>query len=701
MSTSHYSIHFAVGLSFALALLVRPAHAEQLSYVPLAEPCRLLDTRTSSYGPGPLTAAHGVYLFGTASADISSASQNGNSDGCRIPDGVAAISVNMNMLSTTASGNISTWSADTGPTAPNIGTGVYNPTVDSPAAGQVQFNTGYTTVPVGSPGSDKAGRFYLRVANGQLDMTMNVVGYWLPLRYMAGTGLNLNDFTFSVAPTYRLPQSCTANQIPQWDGTAWTCGSVGPSYTAGTGLALSGTSFSIAPTYQLPQSCAANQVAQWDGTAWGCASTTGTLPAGTVNQTLRYDASNALVANNFLQAFGDGGLLAGGAFGTGGIPASGKGIRTMWYPAKAAFRTGSVDDAQWDDANIGVASTATGRATTASGFGSTATGGFTIASGDYSLAMGYQTIAAGEMSTATGINTDASGRYSTAIGAATHASGAESTAMGSVTTASGFASMAMGRGTTASGDYSTAIGRNVSTNSYSGSFIYGDASSRTTAVNTADNQFVAVASGGVYFFTSPDRSTGVGVAPGGGSWFVLSDRNAKTAVQPVDGRDVLKKVAALPLNTWQYKAQDEKYRHMGPMAQDFYSVFHLGESDKFIDMVDADGVALAAIQGLNAELVEKNREISALHAEITEQAQSEDKQIAGLRSEMTAQAKSKDAEIAALHAELSVQKAKMASQEKRFAALESLAGDVTHLKAQLAALRQTPSAPMTVALTQP
>jgi len=62
-------------------------------------------------------------------------------------------------------------------------------------------------------------------------------------------------------------------------GPAGPAGPVGPTgpagiggtYTAGTGLALGGSTFSVAPTYQLPQTCAANQVAQWNGATWICA----------------------------------------------------------------------------------------------------------------------------------------------------------------------------------------------------------------------------------------------------------------------------------------------------------------------------------------------------------------------------------------------------------------------------------------------
>ena len=41
---------------------------------------------------------------------------------------------------------------------------------------------------------------------------------------------------------------------------------------------------------------------------------------------------------------------------------------------------------------------------------------------------------------------------------------------------------------------------------------------------------------------------------------------------------------------------------MGPMAQDFHRAFGLGDRDTEIVTIDADGVALAAIQGLNAKV---------------------------------------------------------------------------------------------------
>lgn len=183
MSTfSHLSLSIALLLVSAV-LLTESAFANQLVYVPLTKPCRLLDTRISTGGAGPLMDTHGAYVFGAFDADIQGDTQHGNATGCGIPKGVEAISVNMNLLNASDSGNITTWSADAGTITPTIGTAVYNPTVASATAGQVQFNSGYTNVPVGISSGSNPGRFYLQVANGQTDMTINLVGYWMPVSW--------------------------------------------------------------------------------------------------------------------------------------------------------------------------------------------------------------------------------------------------------------------------------------------------------------------------------------------------------------------------------------------------------------------------------------------------------------------------------------------------------------------------------------
>jgi hypothetical protein len=96
-----------------------------------------------------------------------------------------------------------------------------------------------------------------------------------------------------------------------------------------------------------------------------------------------------------------------------------------------------------------------------------------------------------------------------------------------------------------------------------------------------------------------------------------SDRNMKENFAAINPREVLDKVAALPISRWNYTNESE-VTHLGPMAQDFYAAFAVGMDDKHISMVDADGVALAAIQGLNQKLEQRETEITELKRELTE-----------------------------------------------------------------------------------
>ena len=88
-----------------------------------------------------------------------------------------------------------------------------------------------------------------------------------------------------------------------------------------------------------------------------------------------------------------------------------------------------------------------------------------------------------------------------------------------------------------------------------------------------------------------------------------SARAAKTAIQPVDPQGVLEDVESLSVRTWEFDDR-EGGRHMGPMAGDFAERFELGDGEDSIATVDADGVALAAIQGLAERLREENERLS-------------------------------------------------------------------------------------------
>lgn len=101
-----------------------------------------------------------------------------------------------------------------------------------------------------------------------------------------------------------------------------------------------------------------------------------------------------------------------------------------------------------------------------------------------------------------------------------------------------------------------------------------------------------------------------------GSTRTTSDRNKKEHFLPVDVQEILASVVALPIETWNYKEQNPAIRHIGPMAQDFAAAFGVGEDDRHINMVDANGVALAAIQALYKMLLEKDAQIGALRTDL-------------------------------------------------------------------------------------
>jgi hypothetical protein len=91
-----------------------------------------------------------------------------------------------------------------------------------------------------------------------------------------------------------------------------------------------------------------------------------------------------------------------------------------------------------------------------------------------------------------------------------------------------------------------------------------------------------------------------------------SDRAAKANIAAVDPRQVLERLVAIPIESWSYLSDDASIRHIGPMAQDFAAAFGVGQDDKHIATVDADGVALVAIQGLHQVIQEKDARLAAL-----------------------------------------------------------------------------------------
>ncbi len=182
-------------------------------------------------------------------------------------------------------------------------------------------------------------------------------------------------------------------------------------------------------------------------------------------------------------------------------------------------------------------------------------------------------------------------------------------------TASGtFSTIPGGYRNTASATYSFAAGA-FGTAAHEGAFVWSDGSNGSTVLTSSHAyQFLARASGGFTLYTNAAATVGAQLAAGSGTWASLSDRNAKTNIAPLNDDSVLAKLDALPISRWSYKTE-HGVRHVGPMAQDFYAAFKVGEDDKHITSIDEDGVALAAIKALHAENGGLHADNQTLHAE--------------------------------------------------------------------------------------
>ncbi len=349
-------------------------------------------------------------------------------------------------------------------------------------------------------------------------------------------------------------------------------------YTAGIGLTLIGGQFGLDVPYSLPQSCANGQLPKWNGSAWACANdndtttfwslsgnaatTPGTNFLGTTdNQALEFKVNNFRVLR--LEPNAASPNIIGG-FSGNSVTAGVKG------------------------ATIGGGGESTGTNRVTDDYG-TVGGGFNNQAGNGSGSTSDRNHA----TVGGGYNNTASGSYATVGG---------------------------GIDNTAAGDYSFVVGRRAKNNdtNHKGVFLFAD-STDADFNSTMANEFAARANGGFRFVSSSGTCTTTG-----GGWSCTSDRNAKTNFAMVDARQVLLKVSGLPIQTWSFK-DNTAIRHMGPMAQDFYAAFGLGQDDKTISTIDLDGVALASIQGLYHLLQEKDAEIATLKAQIAaQQAQIDD-----------------------------------------------------------------------------
>jgi len=245
---------------------------------------------------------------------------------------------------------------------------------------------------------------------------------------------------------------------------------------------------------------------------------------------------------------------------------------------------------------------------------SVAGGAMHNAAGNFSsIGGGFQNLADADGATVAG------GIYNESSGAtAAVGGGYANSAVGDYATVPG------GRLNAANGDFSFAAGRRAKAN-HAGSFVLADSTDADFASVRADALRVRFNGGATFQVNSGswfriwndsgrvvDTSTGAHLTTGG-AWVNGSRRASKENFGAVDAAAVLERVAALPVLRWNYIAEDDAVQHIGPVAEDFRAAFGVGAGDG-IATVDADGVALAAIQALLSRLQSleaENRTLSA------------------------------------------------------------------------------------------
>jgi trimeric autotransporter adhesin len=302
---------------------------------------------------------------------------------------------------------------------------------------------------------------------------------------------------------------------------------------------------------------------------------------------------NRARGNYSVVAGGGGDLAADSNSALGNRSVIGGGYRNTASGEESTIAGGSNNSATIWDATVGGGSSnsAAGTSATVSG------GGSNLAAGNYSV------VAGGIVNRARGTSAVVSG-------------GGGPTAADSNSAKGDYSVVPGGRSNYAAGDYSFAGGRRAKATAM-GSFAWADSYDGDFTVPTT-NRFAARAGGGVYFYTNPSLTQGSYIPAGSSGWNNVSDSTKKRNIRLIDAKDILNKVANLPIKQWSYQAQDPGIEHIGPMAQDFWKQFHVGDDSLSISTIDPDGIALAAIQALNTKTEALEKQNAGLRKELDE-----------------------------------------------------------------------------------
>jgi hypothetical protein len=280
-----------------------------------------------------------------------------------------------------------------------------------------------------------------------------------------------------------------------------------------------------------------------------------------------------------------------------------------------ALLTNSTGDANTANGVNALLSNNTGDSNTASGVNAL----FSNVSGNYNTASGVNALFSnsdGEFNTANGVNAllrNTRGLYNTASGY----QALMSNTIGDLNTASGY--FALFNNTR--GAFNAACGAGALFNNLSGvgntasgfealrSNVFGNNNTaigiQADVLGTLSNA-TAIGAGAVVNASNKVRlgNASVTVIEGQEAFTFPSDKAQKENFQPVDGEEVLGKIRGFELSSWNFIGHDpKKFRHYGPMAQDFFAAFGhdgLGQigSETTINSGDMAGILMIAVQAL-------------------------------------------------------------------------------------------------------
>jgi hypothetical protein len=485
-------------------------------------------------------------------------------------------------------------------------------------------------------------------------------------------GVTSGAANLSIASTYKLPQACANGQVPKYNTATlvWECandlqgtgaGGAGTVTNIATGVGLSGGpitstgTINLASTQLLPiTACADSQTLIWNTTTnkWICAAwnSGGGATSAFVNGGNSFGTSAVLGTNDAqllqIKSGGSINLSSAGAGAATQITSDGNisfyvnrtsariggsvgimqiideqgsanfisGLYTNQYNSLTTGQTiaggGSPTNSCLNQAQTAANTscrneTGANYATVSGGKGNSALQeGTTVAGGDSNRALGlYSVVSGGYANTANSARSVVAGGYQNTAGSSINGAGPDSfVAGGYLNYTQGNASFAAGNRAKAFHDHSFVFGGNPA----------GDTNS--AGVSTLTGFF----KNGYYLFGGSTAGTKcVYVPDNDNGWQCVSDRNTKTNIAQLNGKSILEKVVAMPVSSWSFKG-GESFKQIGPMAQDFFSAFKLGSSDKSISAMNMGGVALAAIQGLNQKLI---AEAKAKDATLSAQAE--------------------------------------------------------------------------------